>query len=171
MGLRGPHAAPKAWWRYQPKPAVKVRCRHCYRLFIGDRSTANFCSDACKQADYRERVASKKNYDDRAIYVLTLRAEKHVTDPIKSLRALLKIAGRHRSLSLGAHFAVAITKYPTVRPWMKLNALADHIGGPWLGFGCHRRAPAGMTVNTVNTPRSQIAKLICESTCWVLCQP
>jgi hypothetical protein len=51
------------------------------------------------------------------------------------------------------HFAVAITKYPTVRPWMKLNALAHHIGGPWLGFGCHRRAPAGMTVNTVNTPR------------------
>jgi len=63
------------------------------------------------------------------------------------------------------HFAVAITKYPTVRPWMKLNALAHHISGPWLGFGCHRRAPAGMTVNTVNTPRSQIAKLICESTC------
>ena len=52
------------------------------------------------------------------------------------------------------HFAVAITKYPTVRPWMKLNALAHHIGGPWLGFGCHRRAPAGMTVNIINTPRS-----------------
>jgi hypothetical protein len=98
MGLRGLHAAPKAWWRYRPKPAVKVRCRYCYRLFIGDRSTANFCSDACKQADYRERVASKKNYDDRAIYVLTLRAEKHVTDPIKSLRALLKIAGRQFGL-------------------------------------------------------------------------
>jgi len=65
------------------------------------------------------------------------------------------------------HFAVAITKYPTVRPWMKLNALAHHIGGPWLGFGCHRRAPAGMTVNIINTPRSQIAKLVCESTCWV----
>jgi hypothetical protein len=48
------------------------------------------------------------------------------------------------------HFAVAITKYPTVRPWMKLNALAHHIGGPWLGFGCHRRAPAGMTVNIIN---------------------
>jgi hypothetical protein len=37
---------------------------------------------------------------------------------------------------------------------MKLNALAHHIGGPWLGFGCHRRAPAGMTVNIINTPRS-----------------
>jgi hypothetical protein len=33
-----------------------------------------------------------------SIYVLTLRAEKHVTDPIKSLRALLKIAGRQFGL-------------------------------------------------------------------------
>ena len=65
---------------------------------IGDRSTAVFCSDACKQADYRERLASKKKYDDRAIYVLTLRAEKHVADPIRMLRVLLKIAGQQFGL-------------------------------------------------------------------------
>jgi hypothetical protein len=98
MGLRGLHAAPKAWWRYAPRPHPKCRCQYCYRLFIGNRSTATFCGDACRQAAHRERIASKKNYDDRAIYVLTLRAEKHVTDPIRMLRALLKIAGRQFGL-------------------------------------------------------------------------
>lgn len=98
MGLRGPHAAPKAWWRYAQHPKPNCRCRHCFRLFIGDRSTAVFCSDACKQADYRERLASKKRFNDRAQYVLILRAEKHVRDPIRMLRALLKIAERQFGL-------------------------------------------------------------------------
>lgn len=98
MGLRGPGAAPKAWWRYRPRPHPKCRCQHCYRLFIGDRSTATFCGDACRQAAHREKIASKKKFHDRAQYVLILRAEKHVTDPIRMLRALLKIAGRQFGL-------------------------------------------------------------------------
>jgi hypothetical protein len=52
----------------------------------------------CRQAAHREKVASKTELDDRAIYVLTLRAEKHVADPIRMLRALLKIAGRQFGL-------------------------------------------------------------------------
>jgi hypothetical protein len=98
LGLRGLHAAPKSFWRYQPRPRPKCRCSYCYRLFIGDRSTATFCSDACRQAAHREKIASKKKFNDRAIYVLTLRAEKHVADPIRMLRALLKIAGQQFGL-------------------------------------------------------------------------
>jgi hypothetical protein len=51
-----------------------------------------FCGDGCRQAAHRERIASKKNYDDR------VRAERHVADPIRMLRALLKIAGRQFGL-------------------------------------------------------------------------
>jgi hypothetical protein len=40
------------------------------------------------------RIANKTKLHDRAQYVLILGAEKHVSDPIKSLRALLKIAAR-----------------------------------------------------------------------------
>jgi hypothetical protein len=94
MGLRGLHAVPKSVWRYMRKPVAKARCSYCYRLFPCSRSDALFCGDVCRQAAHREGIASKKNYDDRAIYVLTLRAEKHVADPIRMLRVLLKIARR-----------------------------------------------------------------------------
>jgi hypothetical protein len=107
MGLRGPHAGPKAWWRYAQHPKPNCRCRYCYRLFIGDRNTAAFCSDACKQADYRERLAARKKFDDRATFTIVLRAEKRVSDPVKSLRALLKIAGRQFGLK-----AVTIKEQP-----------------------------------------------------------
>jgi hypothetical protein len=90
MGLRGPHAAPKAWWRYAQRPKPNCRCSYCYRLFVG----ATFCSDACRQAAHR----AKTETDTRKTYVLILRAEKHVTDPVRMLRALLKIAGRQFGL-------------------------------------------------------------------------
>ena len=49
-------------------------------------------------AAHRAKVASKTELDDRAKFIVVLRAEKHVTDPTKSLRALLKIAGRQFGL-------------------------------------------------------------------------
>src|SRR5262245_14612447 len=98
MGLRGLHAAPKAWWRYAPRPHPKCRCQYCYRLFIGDRSTATFCGDACRQAAHREKVASKRKLNNCVRYVVILRAGRHVVDPLKSLRALLDIAGQQFGL-------------------------------------------------------------------------
>ena len=98
MGLRGLHAAPKAWWRYSPRRHPKCRCQYCYRLFIGDRSTATFCGDACRQAAHREKVASKRKLNNCVRYVVILRVGRHVTDPVKSLRALLDIAGRQFGL-------------------------------------------------------------------------
>jgi hypothetical protein len=68
VGLRGPGAAPKAWWRYAPRPHPKCRCQYCYRLFIGDRSTATFCGDACRQAAHREKIANNTKLHDRAQY-------------------------------------------------------------------------------------------------------
>lgn len=73
---------------------MKARCRYCYRLFVAERSTAAFCSDTCRQAAHRE----KSELDDRTHFLLVLRAEKRVKDPIKSLRALLKVAGRQYGL-------------------------------------------------------------------------
>jgi hypothetical protein len=96
VGLRGPGAAPKAWWRYAPRPRPK--CRYCYRLFIGDRSTATYCGDACRQAAHRAEVASKRKLNNCVRYVVILRAGRHVTDPLKSLRALLDIAGQQFGL-------------------------------------------------------------------------
>jgi hypothetical protein len=94
MGLRGPHAAPKAMWRYLPKRLPKCRCPVCLCLFTAERSTATFCSDTCRQEWHRH----KTEMDDRKTYVLILRPEKHVTDPMRMLRALLKIAGRQFGL-------------------------------------------------------------------------
>ena len=88
MGLRGLHAGPKSVWRYMRKPKPKVRCSHCYRLFSCIRSDAQFCGDACRQAAHRK----KAEMDTRKTFVLVLRPEKHVTDPVRMLRALLKIA-------------------------------------------------------------------------------
>jgi len=70
------------------KPKPKVRCSHCYRLFSCIRSDAQFCGDACRQAAHRK----KAEMDTRKTFVLVLRPEKHVTDPVRMLRALLKIA-------------------------------------------------------------------------------
>jgi hypothetical protein len=88
LGLRGPHAGPKSVWRYIRKPVPKVRCSYCYRLFSCSRSDAQFCGAGCRQAAHRE----KTEMDTRKTFVLVLRPEKHVTDPVRMLRALLKIA-------------------------------------------------------------------------------
>jgi hypothetical protein len=70
------------------KPVPKARCSYCYRLFPCIRSDAQFCGVTCRQAAHRE----KAEMDTRKTFVLVLRPEKHVTDPIRMLRALLKIA-------------------------------------------------------------------------------
>jgi hypothetical protein len=63
MGLRGPGAhslsamrAMRAMLRSPPKPQPTPRCQHCHRPFTR-RSHARYCSNACKQADYRRRRA------------------------------------------------------------------------------------------------------------------
>jgi hypothetical protein len=94
VGLRGLHAAPKSWWQYQARPRPNCRCLYCFRLFTSERRTAVFCSDACRQAAHRAEVASKRKLNNCVRYVVILRARREVTDPLKSLRALLDIAGR-----------------------------------------------------------------------------
>jgi hypothetical protein len=98
VGMRGLHAHPIAYWRYQARPRPNCRCSHCYRLFTGDRSTATYCGDACRQAAHREKVAAKRKLNNCVRYVVILRAGRHVTDPVKSLRALLDIAGQQFGL-------------------------------------------------------------------------
>jgi hypothetical protein len=42
--------------------------------------------------------AGKGNYEQRATFIVRLRAEKGVDDPVRALRALLKIASRKLGL-------------------------------------------------------------------------
>ncbi len=41
-------------------------CLECKKDFISSRTTAKFCSDKCKQANYYYRKA-KKEYEDRLL--------------------------------------------------------------------------------------------------------
>jgi hypothetical protein len=64
MGLRGPHAVRLTWLlprsgpaRPAPKPPRLhlFRCRECRKPFRALRDDARFCSNGCKQANYRRR--------------------------------------------------------------------------------------------------------------------
>lgn len=45
------------------KPTVR-KCAHCGADFVGV-GRSRFCSDACKQADYRDRVKAKEKASKR----------------------------------------------------------------------------------------------------------
>jgi hypothetical protein len=49
-------------------------------------------------AAHRQKVANKTKLNDRAQFIVVLRARQDVADPVRSLRALLKIAGQQFGL-------------------------------------------------------------------------
>lgn len=59
MGLRGARVQLLLWRQPRLKPRVTHRfcCRECGERFIALRDDARFCSNGCKQANYRRRGA------------------------------------------------------------------------------------------------------------------
>jgi hypothetical protein len=64
MGLRSAYVRPLSWRHPRLKQRVTHRfcCRECGERFIALRDDARFCSNGCKQANYRRRgaVSAKK---------------------------------------------------------------------------------------------------------------
>jgi hypothetical protein len=42
-------------WRQHGREELWIRCAHCGEEKEGDRRSRRFCSDACRQAAYRQR--------------------------------------------------------------------------------------------------------------------
>jgi hypothetical protein len=86
-----------SYWRAPPKSPRKRRCARCDRLFSPKRCDAVFCSNKCKTAIYRMRLADDAKVDDRPIFAVNFRAEEGIDGP-RAFRALLKFALRKYGL-------------------------------------------------------------------------
>jgi len=58
----------------EQKTIVK-KCAFCNKDFVGARSTAKFCSDACKVANHREKKAKLESYKQMSKQIRNLAVE------------------------------------------------------------------------------------------------
>jgi hypothetical protein len=77
---------------------TQAHCAHCDGIFYQDRSTAKYCSDACKVAAHRERKAKKERYYGMVTSVRNLALE--LENKETSLNAAITLDSLRRTLDM-----------------------------------------------------------------------